>query len=98
MVDLKKEEAYAYLMVESITDEMGLNIHNDVIPLKSEKDVKKAMLNIIGNNIQNSRDNIRNISYDGAGSSSYFTCAKIEYKSFKSKTYKGIRRKVHEVK
>lgn len=99
MIDLKKEEeSYAYFMIISITDEMVLNIHNDVIPFKSEKDVKKAMLNIIGNNIRNSRDSIRNISYDGAGSSSYFACAKIEYTSFKSKTYKGIRRKIHEVK
>lgn len=99
MVDLKKEkESYAYLMIISITDEMGLDIHNDVIPFKSEKDVKKAMLNIIGNNIRNSRDSIRNISYDGAGSLSYFACAKIEYTSFKSKTYKGIRHKIHEVK
>lgn len=99
MVDLnKEEESYAYLMIESITDEMGLDIHNDVIPFKSEKDVKKAMLNIIGNNIQNCRDSINCVSYDGAGSSSYFACAKIEYTSFKSKTYKGIRRKIHEVK
>lgn len=98
MIDLKKEESYAYLLIVSTTDGMGMHIDDDVIPFKSEKDVKKAMLNIIGNNVRNCRDSIRNISYDGAGSSSYFACAKIEYKSFKSKTYKGIRRKVHEVK
>lgn len=98
MIDLNKEESYAYLMVVSTTDGTGMPIDYEVIPFKSEKDVKKAMLNIIGNNVRNCRDSIRNISYDGAGSSSYFACAKIEYTSFKSKTYKGIRRKIHEVK
>lgn len=99
MIDLKKEEeSYAYLMVVSRTDEMGLDIRNDVIPFKSEKDVKKSMLNIIGNNIRNCGDSISCISYDGKGSRDYFAFAKIEYKSFRTKTYKGIRRKVHEVK
>ena len=99
MVDLKKEEeSYAYLMIMSITDEMGLNIHNDVIPFKSDKDVKKAILNIIGNNVRNYRDSISCISYDGKGSYDYFACVKIEYKSSKSKIYKGIRRKIYEVK
>lgn len=98
MIDLKKEESYVYLMMVDTRDKMGLTIDYDVVPFKSEKDVKKAMLNIIGNNVRNCRDSIRNISYDGAGTSSYFACAKIEYTSFKSKTYKGIRRKIHEVK
>lgn len=98
MIDLKKEESYTYLMVVSTKDEMGMHIDDDVIPFKSEKDVKKAILNIIGNNIRNSKDSIRYITYDGAGTSTYFAFAKIEYKSYKSKTYKGIRRKVHEVK
>lgn len=99
MIDLKKEEeSYAYLMVVSTTDGMGMPICYEVIPFKSEKDVKKAMLNIIGNNVRNCRDSIRNISYDNTGSSSYFAYAMIEYTSFKSKTYKGIRRKIHEVK
>lgn len=99
MVDLKKEEeSYAYLMVKSITDEMGLNIHNDVIPFKSEKDVKKAMLNIIGNNVRNCRDSISSIYYDGKGARDYFAFTKIEYKSFKTTSYTGIRRKIQEVK
>lgn len=98
MIDLKKEESYAYLMVVSTKDEMGIHIDDEVIPFKSEKDVKKAMLNIIGNNIRNSRDGIRYITYDGAGTSSYFAFAKIEFKSYKSKTYKGIRRRIYEVK
>lgn len=99
MIDLKKEEeSYVYLMMVDTRDEMGLNIEHDVIPFKSEKDVKKAMLNIIGNNIRNCRDSINCVSYDGKGASGYFAFAKIEYKSFKSKTYKGISRKIHEVK
>lgn len=98
MVDLKKEESYVYLMMVDTRDEMGLNIHNDVIPFKSEKDVKKAMLNIIGNNIRNCRDSISCVSYDGKGARDYFAFAKIEYKSFRTKTYKGIRRRIYEVK
>lgn len=97
MIDLKKE-SYAYLMVVSTTDGTGMPIDYEVIPFKSEKDVKNAILNIISYNTRNCRDGIRYITYDGAGSSSYFACAKIEYTSFKSKTYKGIRRKIHEVK
>lgn len=98
MIDLKKEESYVYLMMVDTRDKMGLTIDYDVIPFKSEKDVKKAMLNIIGNNVRNCRDSISCISYDGKGTRDYFAFAKIEYKSFKSKTYKGIRRKIHEVK
>lgn len=99
MVDLKKEEeSYVYLMIVDIKDQMGTNIQYDVLPFKSEKDVKKAMLNIVSNNIRNRRDSISCVSYDDKGGYGYFAMATIEYKSFKSTTYKGIRRKVHEVK
>lgn len=98
MVDLKKEESYVYLMMVDTRDKMGLTIDYDVIPFKSEKDVKKAMLNIIDNNIRNCRDIINCISYDGKGTRDYFVFAKIEYKSFSTKTYKAVRRKIHEVK
>lgn len=98
MIDLKKEESYAYLMVTNAQDGMGVNIDYEVVPFKSENDVKKAILNIIANNVKNHRDAIRYITYDEAGTSSYFAFAKIEFKSYKSKTYKGIRRKINEVK
>lgn len=99
MIDLKKEEeSYVYLMMVDTRDKMGLTIDYDVIPFKNEKDVKNAMLNIIDNNIRNCRDSINYVSYEGKGIANYFAYAKIEYKSFKSKTYKGIRRRVHEIK
>lgn len=97
MVDLKKEESYVYLIMVDTRDKMGLTIDYDVIPFKSEEDVKNAMLNIIDNNIRNCRDSINYVTYESKGIANYFAYVKIEYKSFKSKTYKAVRRKIHEV-
>lgn len=97
MIDLNKEE-YVYLIkVRTQSKERG-TFDYEVIPFRSRNDSEKALLNIIANNIKNHRNDIINIDYDSASSTTMLAYAKIEYKNGISKLYHAVRRKIHEVK
>lgn len=99
MVDLNKNE-YVYLMIVRAQGPSKRAIDYDVHPFKTANDVKRAILNVITNNIKNCQDDIAHISYDigNASDANNYGCAKIEYKNGVSKTYNFIRRRIHEVK
>lgn len=93
MVDLDKNE-YVYLMIVHTQDTSKRAIDYNVNPFKTANDVKRAILNVIANNIKNYKHDIAYISYD----TNNYECAKIEYKNGVSKTYSVIRRRIEEVK
>lgn len=99
MVNLDKNE-YVYLMIVRIHNSkhrrmVDYNVH----PFKTANDVKRAILNVIDNNIKNYRNDIAYISYDtNSISDANYGCARIEYKNGVSKTYNVIRRCIEEVK
>ena len=99
MIDLNKEE-YVYLLTVRTQGTSRHAIDYDVRPLKTANDVKRAILNIITNNIKNYQDDIAYISYDidNASNVNNYGCAKIEYKNGLSKTYNFIRRRIEEIK
>ena len=95
MIELNKDE-YVYLLIVHTFNNVGNIMDYDVIPFKSKADIKRAILNIIANNIKNNKNLINKITFDGDCELSYF--AKINYKSGISKTYECTRRRVNEVK
>lgn len=99
MIDLNKDE-YVYLMTVHVQNNVGHSLDYNVVPFKSKKDVNHALTNIIANNIKNNRDHISYISYSGEDccDGNTFAYAILEFKSGIAKTYKGIRRKIEEVK
>lgn len=99
MIDLDKNE-YVYLMIVRTHGSNRRTADYNVHPFKTMNDVKRAILNVIANNIKNYRDDITYISYDlgSISDTNSFGCARIEYKNGVSKTYNGIRRCIEEVK
>ena len=99
MPDLNKDE-YVYLMIVQTRNVDKHNIDTNVVPFKSMADIKRAILNVIANNIKNYKNDIVYIHYDFMGTSNAdnFGYAEIEYKNGKSKVYNAIRRKIQEVK
>ena len=99
MIDLNKNE-YVYLMIVRTKGTSRRAIDYNVHPFKTANDVKRAILNVISNNIRNYRDDIAYISYDTDNISDVnnYGCARIEYKNGVSKTYNAIRRCIEEVK
>ena len=99
MVDFDKHE-YVYLMIVSTQGTSKRDMNYNVYPFKTANDVKRAILNVIINNIKNDQDNIAHISYDigSASDANNYGCVKIEYKNGVSKTYNFIRRRIEEVK
>jgi hypothetical protein len=99
MVDLDKNE-YVYLMIVRTQGTSRRAIDYNVHPFKTANDVKRAILNVITNNIKNYRDDIAYISYDigSISDANNYGCARIEYKNGVSKTYNAIRRRIEEVK
>lgn len=99
MVDLDKNE-YVYLMIVRTQGTSRRAIDYNIHPFKTANDVKRAILNVITNNIKNYQDNIAHISYDigSASDTNNYGCARIEYKNGVSKTYNAIRRCIEEVK
>ena len=57
MIELSKEE-YVYLMIVRTQNKTDNIIDINVHPFKTEKDVKKAMLNVISNNARNYESSI----------------------------------------
>ena len=99
MVDLDKNE-YVYLMIVRTKGTSRRAVDYNVQPFKTANDVKRAILNVIANNIKNYRDDIAYISYDtdNIPDANNYGCARIEYKNGVSKTYNAIRRCIEEVK
>ena len=99
MVDLDKNE-YVYLMIVRTQGTSRRAIDYNVHPFKTANDVKRAILNVIDNNIKNYRDDIAYISYDigSISDANNYGCARIEYKNGVSKTYNAVRRCIEEVK
>ena len=99
MVDLDKNE-YVYLMIVRTKGTSRRAINYNVHPFKTANDVKRAILNVIANNIKNYKDDIAYISYDtdNISDANNYGCARIEYKNGVSKTYNAIRRCVEEVR
>lgn len=98
MVDLNKDE-YVFLMIKQTRNVDKHNIDTNAIPFKSMADIKRAILNIIANNIKNYKNDIVYIHYDAIGTSAEdFRYAEIEYKNGISKIYNAVRRKIQEVK
>ena len=99
MVDLNKDE-YVFLMIIQTRNVDKHNIDTNAVPFKSMADIKRAILNIIANNIKNYKNDIVYIHYDatGAVSAEDFGYARIEYKNGVSKTYSVVRRRIEEVK
>ena len=99
MEDLDKKE-YVYLMIVRTQGTSRRAINYNVHPFKTANDVKRAILNVIANNIKYYRDNIAYISYDtdNISDANNYGYARIEYKNGASKTYNAIRRCIEEVK
>lgn len=99
MIDLNKEE-YVYLMTVCTQGTNRRAIDYNVHPFKTANDVKRAILNVITNNIKSYQDDIAHISYDigSVSNDNNYGCVRIEYKNDVSKTYNFIRRRVEEVK
>lgn len=99
MPNLNKDE-YVFLMMMQTRNADKQNIDTNVVPFKSMNDARRAMLNVIINNIKNYQDNIAHISYDigSASDANNYGCVRIEYKNGASKTYNFIRRRIEEVK
>lgn len=99
MVELNKDE-YVHLMIVQTQDVDKHNLDTNVVPFKSMADVKRAILNVIANNIKNYKNNIVYVHYNGIGTvnADNFEFARIEYKNGISKIYNAIRRKIQEVK
>ena len=99
MVDLNKDE-YVFLMMMQTRNADKQNIDTNVVPFKSMADIKRAILNIIVNNIKNDKNDIVHIHYNAIGSVSAedFGYVEIEYKDGISKIYNAVRRKIQEVK
>ena len=93
MVDLNKDE-YVFLMMMQTRNADKQNIDTNVEPFKSMNDARRAILNVIANNIKNYKHDIAYISYDANN----YECARIEYKNGVSKTYSVVRRRIEEVK
>ena len=93
MVDLNKDE-YVFLMMMQTRNADKQNIDTNVVPFKSMNDARRAILNVIANNIKNYKHDIAYISYDANN----YECARIEYKNGVSKTYNVVRRRIEEVK
>ena len=93
MVDLNKDE-YVFLMMMQTRNANKQSIDTNVVPFKSMNDARRAILNIIDNNIKNYKHDIAYISYDANN----YECARIEYKNGVSKTYSVVRRRIEEVK
>lgn len=94
MVDLNKDE-YVFLMTIQTRNANKQNIDTNVVPFKSMNDARRAILNVIANNIKNYKHDIAYIRYDANNN---YECAKIEYKNGVSKTYNAVRRRIEEVK
>lgn len=99
MVDLDKKE-YVYLRIVRTKGTSRRAIDYNVHPFKTANDVKRAILNVISNNIRNYRDDIAYINYDtyNISDAKNYVYARIEYKNGISKTYNAIRRCIEEVK
>ena len=93
MPDLNKDE-YVFLMMMQTRNADKQNIDTNVVPFKSMNDARRAILNVIANNINNYKHDIAFISYDNNN----YECARIAYKNGVSKTYSVIRRRIEEVK
>lgn len=93
MVDLNKDE-YVFLMMMQTRNADKQNIDTNVVPFKSMNDARRAILNVIANNIKNYKHDIAYISYDANN----YECARIEYKNGVSKKYSVVRRRIEEVK
>ena len=93
MPNLNKDE-YVFLMMMQTRNADKQNIDTNVVPFKSMNDARRAILNVIANNIKNYKHDIAYISYDANN----YECARIEYKNGVSKTYNAIRRCIEEVK
>lgn len=93
MIDLNKEE-YVYLMIVRTQDNSKRAIDYNVNPFKTANDVKRAILNVIANNIKNYKHDIAYIIYNANN----YECARIGYNNGISKTYSVIRRRIEEVK
>lgn len=99
MVDLNKDE-YACVMIMHTQDAEKHNLDTNVVLFKTANDVKRAILNVITNNIKNYQDDIVHMYYDSIGtiSDKSFGFVKIVYKNGTTKVYDTIRRKIQEVK
>ena len=98
MPNLNKDE-YLFLMIIQTRNVDKHNIDTNAVPFKSMADIKRAIINIIANNIKNYKNDIVYIHYDAIGTSAEdFGYAEIEYKNGISKLYNAVRRKIHEVK
>lgn len=99
MVDLNKDE-YVFLMMMQTQNADKQNIDTNVVPFKSMNDARRAILNVITNNIKNYKNDIVYVHYNGIGTASAedFGYAEIEYKNGISKIYNAVRRKIQEVK
>ena len=99
MPDLNKDE-YVFLMMMQTRNADKQNIDTNVVPFKSMNDVRRAILNIIANNIENYKNDIVYIHYDAIGTISRANpeYAEIRYKNGISKIYDVVRRKIQEVK
>ena len=99
MVDLDKNE-YVYLIIVRTQNKTDNIIDVNVHPFKTERDVKRAMINVISNNARSYNSSIKYISYYGTGivNTSIVASARIDFNSGIAKTYKAVRRRIEEVK
>ena len=99
MVDLNKDE-YVYLITVRTQNKTGNIIDVDVYLFKTEKDVKRAMLNIISNNARNYKSDITRITYDNKNTvnTGIVSSARIEFNSGIAKIYEAVCRHIEKFK
>lgn len=99
MVNLNKEE-YVYLMIIRAQNKTGNIIGVNVSLFKTEKDIKRAMLNIISNNARSCKSGITRITYDNKNivNTDIVASARIEFNSGITKTYEAVCRHIETVK
>ena len=91
MVNLNKEE-YVYLIIIHTQNKTGNIIGVNVCLFKTEKDIKRAMLNIISNNARSYKAGITRITYDNKNivNTGIVSSARIEFNSGIAKTYEAV--------
>ena len=99
MINLNKEE-YMYLMIVRTQNKTGNIIDAIVCLFKTEKDIKRAMLNIISNNARSYKSGITRITYDNKNivNTGIVSSARIEFNSGIVKTYEAVYCHIEKVK
>ena len=97
MENLNKED-YVYLIIVRTQNKTGNIIDVNVCPFKTEKDINRAMLNIISNNARSYKSGITRIIYDNKNivNTGIVSSARIAFNTGIAKTYEAVCRHIEK--